>query len=76
MHRAIMCKPCKWQCNGLQNFIKKPIPEGFAYQDEEGLRLGMRYTPIERVGVYIPGGQGGLPFFCLYVDCACESCGG
>ena len=45
----------------VTDFHQKTYPEGFAYQDEEGLRLAMRYTPIDRVGVYIPGGQAAYP---------------
>ncbi|MEK6222470.1 MAG: histidinol dehydrogenase, partial [Chloroflexota bacterium] len=29
--------------------------------DEEGGRLGQRFSPIERVGVYVPGGTAPLP---------------
>ncbi len=45
----------------VKEFHQKTYPEGFAYQDEEGLRLGMRYTPIDSVGIYIPGGKAAYP---------------
>ena len=33
----------------------------FEYEDEFGNRLGLRTTPIDRVGVYVPGGQAAYP---------------
>lgn len=35
--------------------------EGFEYTDAMGNRLGQRVAPIERVGVYVPGGQAAYP---------------
>lgn len=34
---------------------------GFMYDDELGNRLGQRVLPLERVGVYVPGGQAAYP---------------
>ena len=34
---------------------------GFAFDDGLGNRLGQRITPLERVGVYVPGGQAAYP---------------
>ena len=37
-------------------------PSGaFEYQDELGNRLGQRATPLDRVGIYVPGGQAAYP---------------
>ena len=37
-------------------------PSGaFEYQDELGNRLGQRTTPLDRVGIYVPGGQAAYP---------------
>ena len=37
-------------------------PRGdFSYTDEFGNRLGQRTTPLDRVGVYVPGGQAAYP---------------
>ncbi|MFQ5665897.1 MAG: histidinol dehydrogenase [Candidatus Binatia bacterium] len=33
----------------------------WSYRDPAGLRLGQRITPLERVGVYVPGGQASYP---------------
>jgi histidinol dehydrogenase len=34
---------------------------GFGYRDGEGTRLGQKVTPLERVGVYVPGGKAAYP---------------
>ena len=37
-------------------------PSGaFEYEDELGNRLGQRTTPLDRVGIYVPGGQAAYP---------------
>ncbi len=33
----------------------------WSYEDELGNQLGQRITPLERVGVYVPGGQASYP---------------
>ena len=33
----------------------------FAYTDEAGVRLAMRYTPVDAVGLYVPGGKAAYP---------------
>ena len=35
--------------------------EPFSYQDATGNHLGQRVRPLERVGVYVPGGQAAYP---------------
>jgi histidinol dehydrogenase len=34
---------------------------GFAYRDDEGTLLGQKVTPLDRVGVYVPGGKAAYP---------------
>jgi histidinol dehydrogenase len=34
---------------------------GFMFEDDLGNRLGQRVLPLERVGVYVPGGQAAYP---------------
>ena len=45
----------------IRSFHEKQLPEGFDYQDELGIRLGMRWGPIEAVGLYVPGGAAAYP---------------
>ena len=35
--------------------------ESFMYEDSIGAKLGMKITPIEKVGVYVPGGKAAYP---------------
>lgn len=35
--------------------------ESWMYEDEIGAKLGMKVTPIEKVGVYVPGGKAAYP---------------
>ena len=34
---------------------------GFAYRDTDGTLLGQKVTPLDRVGVYVPGGKAAYP---------------
>ncbi len=36
-------------------------PEALDYLDGEGLRLGSRWTPVDAVGLYVPGGTASYP---------------
>src|SRR6202142_736632 len=37
------------------------MPQDLDYTDEVGVRLGHRWTPIEAVGLYVPGGLAAYP---------------
>jgi histidinol dehydrogenase len=43
-----------------QYHLRQETPD-ILYTDEFGNRLGQRWTPIERVGVYVPGGRAAYP---------------
>ena len=45
----------------IQSFHEKQRPNGFAYCDEVGVRLALRHTPIDAVGLYVPGGKAAYP---------------
>jgi histidinol dehydrogenase len=34
---------------------------GFSWRDEDGTRLGQKVTPLDRVGIYVPGGKAAYP---------------
>lgn len=48
-------------CKRIRAFHEKQKPQDFSYYDDTNTLLGMRYTPIDRVGVYIPGGAASYP---------------
>ncbi|MHB1951732.1 MAG: histidinol dehydrogenase [Acidiferrobacteraceae bacterium] len=35
--------------------------ESWEYEDSHGVRLGQRITPLDRVGIYVPGGKASYP---------------
>ncbi len=37
------------------------VCRGFAYRDADGTLLGQKVTPLDRVGVYVPGGKAAYP---------------
>ena len=44
-----------------EHIVQHNVPGDWSYIDELGNSLGQRYTPIERAGVYIPGGTAVYP---------------
>lgn len=40
---------------------EKQLPEDHIYTDAIGVTLGMRWTPVEAVGLYVPGGLASYP---------------
>jgi histidinol dehydrogenase len=42
-------------------FHRAQMPRDFATRDAAGLRLGMRWTALDAVGLYVPGGKAAYP---------------
>jgi len=40
---------------------KKASGESWSYRDEDGTLLGQKVTPLDRVGIYVPGGKAAYP---------------
>ena len=45
----------------IEVFHRAQRPEAETYTDAEGVILGARWTPIDAVGLYVPGGQAAYP---------------
>ena len=45
----------------IEAFHKNQITEGFRIEREDGVVLGQKVMPIERVGLYVPGGTAAYP---------------
>jgi histidinol dehydrogenase len=43
----------------IEEFHRRQVRSSFISLDREGTMLGQLVRPVERVGVYVPGGQGG-----------------
>ncbi len=40
---------------------KKACGESWSYRDQDGSLLGQKVTPLDRVGIYVPGGKAAYP---------------
>jgi histidinol dehydrogenase len=40
---------------------KQATGESWSYRDEDGTLLGQKVTPLDRVGIYVPGGKAAYP---------------
>jgi histidinol dehydrogenase len=45
----------------VREYHQHQVQESWQYQDQLGNTLGQRITPLQRVGVYIPGGKASYP---------------
>jgi histidinol dehydrogenase len=45
----------------IRAFHEKQKPVDISYTDEIGVRLGLRWLPIKRAGLYVPGGTASYP---------------
>ncbi|MEO2153353.1 MAG: histidinol dehydrogenase [Aquificota bacterium] len=45
----------------IRKFHEKQLENSFITTEEEGIILGQKITPLERVGVYVPGGKAQYP---------------
>ena len=45
----------------IRLFHEKQKREGFAIEKEDGVIIGQKITPIEKVGLYVPGGTAAYP---------------
>ncbi len=45
----------------IEAFHRAQMPADLALDDAAGLRLGMRWTPLDAVGLYVPGGKAAYP---------------
>jgi len=45
----------------IRAYHARHIPEDTSYQDERGVTLGEYWTPVEAVGLYVPGGTASYP---------------
>lgn len=45
----------------IQTFHEKQLQESWTFQDELGNTLGQKVTPLDSVGIYVPGGLASYP---------------
>ena len=45
----------------IRAFHETQLPEALEFEDSEGVKLGARWTPLDAVGLYVPGGTASYP---------------
>ena len=45
----------------IEAFHRLQQPADIVHRDQAGLRLGLRWTPLDAVGLYVPGGKAAYP---------------
>jgi len=45
----------------IEAFHRAQLPADLEMTDAEGMRMGMRWTPLDAVGLYVPGGKAAYP---------------
>lgn len=48
-------------CQQIEAFHRQRIPKSWVQFGEDEIVLGKRYTPVDRAGLYVPGGQAAYP---------------
>ena len=47
--------------NRIKSFHQKQVQESWTYKEEDGTILGQKIIPLERAGLYVPGGKAAYP---------------
>jgi histidinol dehydrogenase len=47
--------------DSIREFHIRQLDESWMYEPSPGIKLGQKVTPIERVGIYVPGGTAAYP---------------
>ncbi len=45
----------------IEAFHRAQLPADLAMRDDAGVRMGLRWTPLDAVGLYVPGGKASYP---------------
>jgi len=48
-------------CKQVEAFHRQRVPKSWVQFGDDEIVLGKRYTPVDRAGIYIPGGQASYP---------------
>lgn len=48
-------------CRQVEDFHRQRVPKSWVQFGEDDVVLGKRYTPIDRAGLYVPGGRAAYP---------------
>jgi histidinol dehydrogenase len=45
----------------IETFHRAQLPQDLAFTDRAGAELGLRWSPLDAVGIYVPGGKASYP---------------
>jgi histidinol dehydrogenase len=48
-------------CQKIEAFHRQRVPKSWVQFDDDDVVLGKRYTPVDRAGLYVPGGRAAYP---------------
>ena len=54
-------KALRGAIENIREFHRCQYRDDIWVEKDDGVRMGLRYTPIETVGIYVPGGMGAYP---------------
>ena len=56
-----VCEALSQAAGRIRDFHERQLTESWQYEDDSGTLLGQRVSPLDRVGVYVPGGRASYP---------------
>jgi len=45
----------------IRSFHEHQLPQDISYTDDQGVGLGLRHSPVDAAGLYVPGGKAAYP---------------
>ncbi|MBE9059881.1 histidinol dehydrogenase [cf. Phormidesmis sp. LEGE 11477] len=48
-------------CTNIEKFHQQRLPKSWVSFEDNGVVLGKRYAPVEKAGIYVPGGRASYP---------------
>lgn len=58
---SVQREALEYAAHRVQSFHQHQLQQSWQYYDDSGNLLGQKVTPLERVGVYVPGGKASYP---------------
>ena len=58
------CEARRRACATTTSASSRPAARSWSYRDADGTLLGQKVTPLDRVGIYVPGGKAAYPSAC------------
>ena len=68
-------KAIRTACRQVQAFAKETLPKNWKKKIRDGVVVGEQFNPLDRVGVYIPGGTAPLVSTVLHTAAIAKACG-